>query len=115
MVSGNYAMGPSRIAMICFLMFSIIASLAGTLESASAAPTFRLPWQKGSVWTITTGNGTGEHSNTANYYAFDAAPVSGRGTDLVTTVADGVVWDFQESVPNSALFSGPHAGNCVII
>ncbi len=115
MVTGNCARRASRFAMMFFLMFSVIASIAGSPEGASAAPTFRLPWQKGSVWKITTGNGTGEHSNTANYYAFDAAPVSGRGTDLVTTVADGVVWDFQESIPNSALFAGPHAGNCVII
>ncbi len=103
MVTGNCARRASRFAMMFFLMFSAIASIAGSPEGASAAPTFRLPWQKGSVWKITTGNGTGEHSNTANYYAFDAGPVSGRGTDLVTTVADGVVWDFQESIPNSAL------------
>jgi murein DD-endopeptidase MepM/ murein hydrolase activator NlpD len=88
---------------------------APAMQSPGNLPTFHLPWEQGSVWEITVGNGVGEHSNAANYHGFDAVPDAGRATNNVTAVADGVVMDFQEGMPDTALVNAPHAGNCVIL
>lgn len=88
---------------------------ANTPDPSSGVPTFHLPWESESVWQITVGNGQGEHADAANYHGFDAVPVPGRGTDKVVAVADGIVMDFQESMPDSEIVNGGHAGNCVII
>ncbi len=48
-----------------------------------------------------------------NGYAVDAE--FNRGSDLVTSVADGTVVNVQNGVADTALYYQPHAGNCVTI
>lgn len=104
-------------AALCLvaMLFGQALLLAGNVPEAKAAPTFYLPWEAGSVWRITNGNGTGEHADTANQYAFDAVPDKGRSTKHVTAIAGGHVLGFQNDIPNEAKFNTPHAGNCMMI
>jgi len=116
---------PLLVAVLLLMQFAVGISASprsGAPQSevpwsrdAQAVPTFHLPWEKGSVWKINTGNNQGEHVGVANLYGFDASPVSSRGTDSVTVIAEGKVYDFQNSMPKTASVPGGHAGNCVII
>ena len=97
------------------MAFGQILAIGGSVPKATAGPTLYLPWESGSVWRITNGNGTGEHADAANQYAFDAVPDAGRSTTHVTAIAGGHVLGFQNDIPNDALFYVPHAGNCMLI
>jgi murein DD-endopeptidase MepM/ murein hydrolase activator NlpD len=88
---------------------------AGVPDPVTGGEGLHLPWEAGSVWQITNGNGTGEHADAANQYGFDAVPVAGRSTNQVTAIAAGQVVGFQNDIPDTALFSVPHAGNCMLI
>jgi murein DD-endopeptidase MepM/ murein hydrolase activator NlpD len=93
---------------------------APAADVAAPAPAARsggyhLPWEAGSVWQITSDNNGGNHADQYNQYAFDAVPDPGRSTPHVTAIADGRVLGFQADVPNEALFTSGHAGNCMMI
>jgi hypothetical protein len=97
------------------MVFGQAVFLAGSVPGATAAPTFYLPWEAGSVWQITYGNGDGEHDDDVNQFAFDAVPDLTRSTRNVTAIAKGKVIGFQNDVPVDKLFYSPHAGNCLLI
>jgi len=83
----------------------------------SADPTFYAPGQGGQQYLCTSGNcGTpGGHScEQPNTYAWDFVP-HGEASKLLVAVADGTVVYVQDSIPDSVTFSGPHAGNVVVI
>lgn len=110
---------PARVGLMVMCLMAMafgqtMVPMSGN-SRAQATPTFYLPWEAGSVWRITNGNGTGEHADAANRYGFDAAPDPGRSTNLVTAIAGGRILGFQNDIPGSALFYVPHAGNCMLI
>lgn len=97
------------------MVFGQVLLLPGSIPQVNAAPVFHLPWEAGSVWEITSDNNGGNHADQWNAYAFDAVPDPGRSTKQVTAIADGRVIGFQADVPNEALFTSGHAGNCMMI
>lgn len=102
---------------LVLLLVTLVGQVVGghSATPASAAPTFYLPWQKGTVWKIACGNRECAHTGAGGVYAFDANHIPGRGSDLVTSVADGVVVNVQNGISDATVFNGGHAGNCVTI
>ena len=105
------------ISVLIAITFLMQAVGGGLPQPASAAPTFWLPWQKGTVWSIRCGVGQTSngcaHGDAYNYHAWDANVY--QGSDLVTSVADGVVFDLRSDIADSTPFDHPHSGNCVLI
>ena len=88
-------------------------SVPADFPASPTAVTLYLPWKGGQTWNTTNGYcGDGHSCDSANQYALDFTP--GATGDIVA-VADGTVCVVQESIPDSATFGGPHAGNVVVI
>src|SRR5690606_16083334 len=90
----------TRAVFACLLAVTCLAPMLGAnVREANAAPTFHLPWEKGSVWQITCGNNQCRHWDAANRYGFDAVPVAGRSSNKVASVAGGKIAFAQWNVP----------------
>ncbi|MDP9358348.1 MAG: M23 family metallopeptidase, partial [Chloroflexota bacterium] len=92
-----------------------IPTSSGGVPPQPVGGTYWLLWQAGSVWKISCGSGDASCRSMDEYNGYAVDAEFNRGSDLVTSVADGTVVNVQNGVADTALYYQPHAGNCVTI